>query len=127
MDELTHLEQAVLRMLLAGRHPVLESLRAQLESVRALGREGSPVAFSTRLGVGPLSRSAALGAETVVLDDVYADIPGLSYGAAFALFVVRGFLRRLDGATYRGEEWPRDVGGFTLHYDEPERDLSDLD
>jgi len=127
MDELTHLEQAVLRMLLAGSHPVLEALRAQLGTLRVQGRVLSGVAFATRLAVAPRSPPAPLRAPAVVLDDVHADIPGLAHGAGFALFVEGGLLRRLEGATYRGEEWPRDLGDFTLHYDELERDLSDLE
>ena len=33
----------------------------------------------------------------------------------------------LEGATSGSEPWPADVAGFTLHHDDPERDLSDLD
>jgi len=127
MDELTHLEQSVLRMLLAGQHPVLSALREQLQTLRVRGRKVSGVAFATRLEVGPRARPAPLLSRSLVLDDVHADIPGLAHGAGFALFVEDGLLRRLEGATYRGEEWPRDLGDFTLHYDEPERDLSDLE
>ncbi len=128
MDELTHLEQAVLRALLTGAHPVLAALRAQLRAVRVARRQATAAAFSTWLEVGRQVRLAAVGPRRLILDDVHADIPALAHGASFALFVVDGRLERLEGVTFGGEEWPDDVAGFTLHYDdEPERDLSDLD
>ncbi|HTP52533.1 MAG TPA: hypothetical protein VMK42_17725 [Anaeromyxobacteraceae bacterium] len=126
MEELTHLEQAVLRMFLAGRHPVLAALRAQLPSLSVARREGTGQRFETRFAVGRSARPAALPAR-VLLDDVHASVPGLAHGASFALFVVGGRLARLEGVTFRGEVWPKEIGAFTLHYDEPERDLSDLD
>ena len=66
-------------------------------------------------------------ATRVVLDDLHADVPGLPGGAAFALFVEEGWMVRLEGSTFAGEHWPDDLAGFTLHLDDPERDLSDLD
>jgi len=127
MDELTHLEQAVLRALLAGAHPVLAALRAQLRALRVARREATAMAFATWLDVGRAPRVAPVGPRRIILDDVHADIPALAHGASFALFAVDGRLERLEGVTFGGEEWPEDVAGFTLHYDEPERDLSDLD
>ena len=62
-----------------------------------------------------------------MLDDVHADVPGLPAGAGFALFVEDGRLARLEGTTFGGEQWPEDLAGFTLHLDDLERDLTDLD
>ncbi|HVP68297.1 MAG TPA: hypothetical protein VMT17_13670 [Anaeromyxobacteraceae bacterium] len=125
MDELTHLEQAVLRMFLAGSHPALAALRRQLAAARASSRRGTATSFSTRLDVGGVA-PAAVAARRVVLSDVEAEIPGLAHRASFALFVTDGRLERLEGATRAGEEWPRDLAGFTLHHVEPDRDLADL-
>ena len=123
----THLEHAVLHAFLDGPYPVLEALREQLVGLRVVHRIATPSSFSTVLRPGAGTPRAMLRTDDAVLDDVYAEIPGLVGGASFALFVVDGFLARLEGSTFAGETWPADLAGFTLHHDDPERDLSDLD
>jgi len=125
MEELTHLEQAVLRMFLAGGHPALAALRAQVARARARSRRGTGETFETALAVGDAA-PAPLASRRLVLSDVEAEIPGLAHRASFALFVADGRLERLEGATRGGEEWPHDLAGFTLHYVDPDRDLSEL-
>ncbi len=127
MSALTHLEQSVLHALLDGDHPALEALRDQLPGLAVLRRSASPTSFSTVLRPDRGAPRAPIRARRAVLDDLYADIPGLPEGASFALFVEDGWLARLEGSTSGGEPWPEDVAGFTLHHDDPERDLSDLD
>jgi hypothetical protein len=127
MSALTHLEQSVLHAFLAGAHPALESLREQLPGLAVARRIATPTSFSTLLRPGRGAPRAPIRARRAVLDDLSADIPGLPGGAAFALFVEDGWLARLEGTTYGSEPWPEDVAGFTLHPDDPERDLSDLD
>jgi hypothetical protein len=127
MSELTHLEQAVLHALLDGDHPALEALRDQLPGLAVAYRMATPTSFSTVLRPGRGAPRAPMVARRAVLDDLHADIPGLPGGAAFALFLEDGWLSRLEGSTFAGEPWPGDLAGFTLHHDDPERDLSDLD
>jgi hypothetical protein len=127
MSALTHLEQSVLHALLDGAHPALEALREQLPGLVVVRRIATPTSFSTVLRPGRDAPQPPIRARHVVLDDLSADIPGLPGGAAFALFVEDGRLVRLEGSTYGDEPWPEDLAGFTLHPDDPERDLSDLD
>jgi hypothetical protein len=127
MSELTTLEHAVLLTLLDGAHPALEALRDQLPGLAVVHRIATPTTFSTVLRPGPGTPRAPIVSRRVVVDDVHADVPGLPGGAAFALFVEDGRLARLEGSTFGGEPWPVDLAGFTLHHDDPERDLSDLD
>ena len=127
MSALTHLEHSVLHALLEGAHPALEALREQLPGLAVVRRTATPASFSTVLRPRGGAPRAPVRTRQAVLDDLSADIPGLPGGAAFALFVEDGWLARLDGTTYGNEPWPEDVAGFTLHPDDPERDLSDLD
>jgi len=127
MSEPTHLEHAVLHALLDGDHPVLEALREQLRGLSVAHRIVTPTSFTTVLRPGRGAARAPVPAPRVVLDDLHADVPGLPGGAAFALFVDDGWLSRLEGSTFARETWPEDLAGFTLHLEDPERDLSDLD
>ena len=127
MSALTHLEQSVLHAFLDGAHPALEALRHQLAGLVVVRRIATLTTFSTALRPDRGAPRAPLRAHHAVLDDLTSDIPGLPGGAAFALFVEDGWLRRLEGTTSGNEPWPADVAGFTLHHDDPERDLSDLD
>jgi hypothetical protein len=127
MSAPTHLERAVLHAMLQGVHPALEELRDQLHGLVVARRNATPTSFSTWLRPAHGASRAPVAAARVVLDDLHADVPGLTGGAAFALFVEDGWLSRLEGATFGGEPWPDDLAGFTLHHVDPERDLSDLD
>jgi hypothetical protein len=127
MSELTHLEQSVLHAVLDGEHPVLEALRDQLVGLAVTRREVTATSFTTELRPAREAPRAPVAARQAVLDDLYADVPGLAGGASFALFVEDGRLACLRGSTFGGEPWPADVAGFTLHLVDPERDLSDLD
>lgn len=127
MIELTVLERAVLHALLGGNHPVLEALRDQLPGLRVVRRIATPTTFSTVLRTSTAAPPAPVPGGRAVLDDVHADVPDLPGGAGFALFVEDGRLVRLEGSTFGGEPWPEDLAGFTVHLDDPERDLSDLD
>ena len=127
MSPLTHLEQSVLHMMLRGDHPALEALRDQLDGLAVLRRSATATSFATVLQPDPGVPPAPLPVRRAVLDDLHADVPGLTGGAAFALFVEDGRLARLEGATFGGEPWPEDLAGFTLHFDDPERDLSALE
>ncbi len=127
MIELTPIEHAVLHALLDGDHPALLALRDQLPGLSVVRRIATPTTFSTVLRPRRDAPPAPIATRRAVLDDVQADVPGLVGGAGFALFVEDGRLARLEGTTFGGEPWPADLAGFTLHPDDPERDLSALD
>ena len=47
--------------------------------------------------------------------DVIAEIPGLSGGAGFLLYIENGILDVLEGYSY-DEPWPTSTEGFTLRF-----------
>ena len=111
--EMTDLERAVLVKLLDGEHPVLNSLRRQLEVCRVDSREFTGVGFYTNLVVDESVAARVEG--DLIFGDVAAEVDGLQYGAGFLLFVDRGMLNMLDGYNY-GESWPEQISGFKLSY-----------
>ena len=103
---LTALEEALMKLLLAGEDPVLEVLRGQLEVLSVSSRQVTPMGFFTSFSV----RQDALRVEhpnDLVLDDVGAEIVGLEPGPDFQLFVSDGVLDSLECAVFEGE-WPRE-------------------
>ena len=114
MPELSSLENAVLTKLLDGEHPVLETLRAQLESCEIESRDCTGVGIYLNFHV--LSEAPILrGIADFHIGDVIADIPGLSRGAGFVLFVKGGRLSFLEGYSY-GEPWPQAIDQYRLRY-----------
>lgn len=117
MKGLTELEQAVLAKLLAGDHPVLANLRAQVRRARLSKREMTGVGFYCDFEVDD-------GTPTVRgdfhLGDVQADVAGLEHGAGFVLFVRSGLVSTLEGYSY-DEPWPDRVVDFSLKYSDPSR------
>ena len=114
------LEEAVLKKLLDGNHPVLEALRQQLPAVSVKARESTGAGFYTEFSIAEGARAAPLQSGKLLFGDVEATIDGLKYGAGFVLYVERGLLHMLEGYSYE-EPWPEHVIGFTLRYGDPER------
>ncbi len=52
---------------------------------------------------------------SVKFGDVIAEIPGLSGGAGFLLYIENGILDVLEGYSY-DEPWPTSTEGFTLRF-----------
>jgi hypothetical protein len=125
MSELNSLEAAVLKMLTAGDHPALASLRQQLADVGVRDRRTTGVGFFTELDV-PASSPRATSRKIVRLGDVVAQIPGLRNGAGFLLELNEGRLSCLEGYTFE-EPWPDTVADFSLSYLKEQRDLGDLE
>jgi hypothetical protein len=117
MNELNDLERAVLSKLLDGDHPALAKLREQVKGAKLTKRTNTGVGFYCEFeadGDTPLiERDLHLG-------DVQAEIPGLSSGAGFVLFVRGGRIATLEGYSY-DEPWPRDIRHFSLKYSDPTR------
>ena len=120
MQQLTPLETEVIAMLLAGSHGILRQLRVQLD--------GSQVGERLNTGHG-FYRDFDVPEETALskdvnfeLGDVDAEIPGMTYGAGFLLFVRDGRITCLEGFSY-DEPWPSVETGYRLKYRESYRIL----
>jgi hypothetical protein len=122
MESVSDFEASVLGELLRGNHDALECLRAQSEHLRVTSREYSGVGvfvhFVCAHEVKSLQRP-----RVARFGDVIADIPGLTHGAGFVLFVDEGRISMLEGYTY-GEPWPTELKGATFRYMAAERDMS---
>ncbi len=114
-------ERALLQKLLAGNHPVLSILRAQLESCQVSRREFTGHGFFTNLKVDRSVGPAPTRRPRVQICDVGGKISGLKYGAGFVLFVTDGYLDLLEGFSYE-EPWPSVVSEFSLVYEGQRRD-----
>jgi len=125
VSELTHLEHAVLRKLLAGEDERLAVLRKQSEMVMAGKREMTGVGFYTTLSLTVFVDR--LDDASFVFGDVVAEIPGLTHGAGFLLYVRNGLLDFLEGFTYGDDAWPEHISTFELYYrSSGHRDLDTL-
>lgn len=113
--DLDELERGVLELLLAGEHPVLAALRAQLGGCRAERRELTGCGFFTELRVDRTLPAAPTASETLRIGDVSAEMAGLDRGAGFLLFVDGGFLSLLEGYSY-DEPWPDPAQHVELRY-----------
>jgi hypothetical protein len=114
MTELTDLERAVLEKLVAGDDQRLAELREQLETTLASKREMTGVGFFTTLSV--LDPTHRLGDQSLELGGVIAQIPSLTYGAGFLLFIRNGFLNLLEGFVYGDDPWPENISSFEIRY-----------
>jgi hypothetical protein len=112
------IEVAVLNDLLAGQHPVLNALRAQLGGLRVTQRENTGAGFFTEFTVAPTAVPAP--AAKLCFGDVEATIRGLRNGAGFLLYVDRGLLVMLEGYAYE-EPWPETITEFAVRYLDPAR------
>lgn len=114
-DTFIQLERAVMEMLLAGEHPVLRLLRAQFEHARVVRREFTGVGFFTHFEI-PEDFPRVPGRASFELDDVHADVPELTMGIDFILFVRDGVIDFLEGFTYGDDRFPETIDTFRLTY-----------
>jgi hypothetical protein len=120
MEALNEFEQALLEKLLAGDHPVLAVLRAQVQAARVASREYTGSGFYLSFDIPP--EAPALRKESFQFGDVNAAIDGLQHGAGFVVFVRGGRLDMLEGYSY-DEPWPTEIRGFRLTYQREPRAL----
>lgn len=106
-------ERAVLEKLLDGNHPVLATLRAQLNSCQVSSREFTGVGFFTNLKVDRSVKAAPTSQPRIHVRGVGGNISGLKHGAGFVLFVTDGYLDFLEGFSY-DEPWPPVISEFSL-------------
>lgn len=117
----TSFEMAALEAALAGEHPALNALRAQLDGLSVDKREFTGVGFFLNLRVNHTGIVEPLRIpHRLVVSDVEASIGGLAAGAGIALFVVNGVLELLEGFTY-AEPWPSVVESYSFRYRDPFR------
>jgi hypothetical protein len=111
------LERQVLEFALRGEHPALEILREQFAVAAVSAREYTGVGFFTSFVVPANARRIPL-ARRVVIHDVYAEVPGLQYGAGFLVFVERGILDTLECFIFE-DAWPAEASIRRLYYVHP--------
>jgi hypothetical protein len=121
-SKLTKLENEIMRMLLAGEHPLIEILRNQFASCTVAKREFSGVGFFTTFVVAE-NAPRLPNKDSFYFGDVSAVIPPLKNGAGFVLRVNEGVLDYLEGYTY-DEPWPDHTDDFTLQYHRTPRDIN---
>jgi hypothetical protein len=92
---MNELEMEVMRMLLAGDHPVLAVLRQQLEVATVREREFTGVGFFTYFDV-PDSAPRVPDVDWLAIGDVYAELEGLQHTAGFVLFLGQGVIDTLE-------------------------------
>lgn len=112
MMTVTELESAVLEKLLAGEHPLLEKLRAQLAFCRVKRRNMTGHGFYTYFDVGDAPSAGDLNLH---FGDVVAAIEGMADGAGFELYIENGRLSMLEGYGY-DDPWPSAIAKFSLRY-----------
>ena len=108
------LERAVLEHALAGDHPVLRTLREQLEVCTLAPRTETGVGFYVELEC-PSDMPTISGMAAIHISDVIAEIDGLKHGAGFVIHVRNGRLDQVEGFSY-DEPWPKSIGFFRLSY-----------
>ncbi|MFT5049210.1 MAG: hypothetical protein ACI8QZ_000600 [Chlamydiales bacterium] len=113
---LTKLEEAVLRMMLDGDHPVLEALREQLRHSQVTDRTVAGTGFYTDLEVDQAVAAAPTAHPSCWIGDVVGAISGCKHGAGFVLFIDDGYLQMLEGYCHAASEWPTAVQEFKLSY-----------
>lgn len=121
MEGLNDLERAVLEKLLTGEHPILVTLRAQMESGRLAGRQQTGVGFHCSFEIPP--EAPTVSSRDFEVDDVIGELQGLAHGAGFVLFVRNGRIDTLEGFSY-DEPWPKEMRNFSLTYQRDPRELS---
>ena len=113
------MERQAMDLLVRGDHPILAVLRVQFSVAAVAGRDFTGVGFFTRFDVpGDAPRLTTL--HRIVIDDVYAEVTGLQYGAGFVLFVERGVLHTLECFIFE-DAWPPSASLLRVYYVRPKQ------
>ena len=113
MLTLTPLERAVIAALLAKPGEPYDSIREQLAVASVIERRLTGVGFFTYFALSPDSH-VRRDLSNIELSDIYAELPGLQFGAGFLLFVRGGVVTMLEGYSHGAEAWPANVDQFTI-------------
>jgi hypothetical protein len=111
---LSELEKRAMEMLLAGDDHRLALLRAQQDSATVTERIYSDSGFFTHFAV-PES-SPRLSSNSMVIDDVCAEIRELKYPLDLLLFVTDGALDMLECVAAGEDHWPEVTTLKRLYY-----------
>lgn len=118
------LEKAVLEKVFSGDVPLLVQFREQLGRCSVTTREATGFGFYTTLNV-PESTARIPGLD-FKFGDVVGEIPDLSSGVGFLIYVKDGIVSMLEGYSY-DEPWPPSIDSFRLRYvGGDKRDLTTL-
>jgi hypothetical protein len=120
MDGLLPLEEAVVDMLLAGEHPSLAKLRAQLPVAAVRSRQSNGEGFFVEFDLPADVERPSIRQKSLHIGDVKATLPELKRGAGFILFVREGRLAMLEAFSF-DEPWPEHLTTFQLRYTDPSR------
>lgn len=115
---LNGLETDVLQLLIEAHPDQAELLRAQLGASTVTSRRWTGAGFFLNFRVSATERFEP---ERFELNDVYAEIDGLEYGAGFVLFIRGGKIDFLEGHSVGDEEWPRTEGEHRAFIKSPAR------
>lgn len=113
MIAFTAFESAAMNKILDGDSELLRALRAQYAAARVASRDISDAGFFCNFDV---PKALALpGKPDFELDDVSAEVAGVSRGLSLLLFVREGLMTLLEGSTFE-EPWPNQIRDFRLYY-----------
>ena len=102
-------------MLLAGSHPVLETLRKQFERSHVLNRNLTGIGFFTSFEI--LDNQPRIESpRSFLIDDVCAEVDGLDYGCGFGLFISDGLITTLECHLWGDDELPKNASYTRLYY-----------
>lgn len=104
-----------MKMLLAGDHPTLATLRRQYETGRKSDFEFSGVGLFVEFEF--TSDAPRVGHSSFELGDVEATVEGLHHGVGAVLFIRDGVIDLLECYTY-DEPWPEAISTYVLRYHE---------
>jgi hypothetical protein len=121
IPSLNPLEQAVIKKLLEGEHPILDSLRTQLAMATISSREYSGAGFFIHFTFPVNSPPLPSPFKNFEIGHVEVKIPGPKYGVGVVLFVRNGLLDWIEGYTNGPEPWPKDTSIFEVEIWEQEK------
>src|SRR5271170_304063 len=107
------LEKAVMAKLLAGDHPILDSLRNQFVEARIKERRFSGVGFFLEFEID--KKLALPGNPNFEIGDIVGTLPDVEHGTDYILFIREGVMDWLEWVTF-GEPWPENILEFHLEY-----------
>jgi len=114
MEGLSEFEIAVLDKMLEGDDSILADLRLQAGKCRLESRTYTGVGFYCHLQVP--EEVPRVSPENFTIDDVQAEVAGLTGGAMFVLFVRNGLITSLEGVAVLDEIWPDVIKEFNFGY-----------
>lgn len=115
MLDIEPIELRVMQMLLAGDHPILETLRLQFRHCWVADRNFTGVGFFTSFKIWERTPKIR-PPRRIVLGDVGADVDGLQHGCGFILFVKDGLLDTLECHLWGDESLPEKARYGQLYY-----------